>query len=96
MKDYQIHQASWQGIPLSVSYCPDWTRAMEQPVAHLTVKADVPLPITETGYRSRFLAPATVDDEGGPLPFVLAWLDYAAALPEWKDRQEQTKQLSLF
>jgi hypothetical protein len=96
MKDYQTHQANWQGIPLSVCYCPDWTRAMGRPLAHLTVKAAVPLPVTETGFISRFLAPGTVDDGGGPVAFVLAWLDYSATLPAWKDRQEQAAQLSLF
>ena len=96
MKDYQIHQASWQGIPLSVSYCPDWTRAMGRPLAHLTVKAAVPLPVSETGFKSLFIAPGTVDDHGGPVAFVLAWLDHAAALPEWNAQQEQAKQLTLF
>ena len=96
LAEYQTHQANWQGIALSVSYCPDWTRAMGQPLAHLTVKAGVPLPVTETGFLSRFLAPGAVDDEGGPIAFVLAWLDYAATLPEWQAQQEQAAQLTLF
>jgi hypothetical protein len=70
MKGYQTHQADWQGIPLSVCYCPEWTRAMGRPLTHLTVKAAVPLPVSETGFKSQFIAPGTVDDEGGPVAFV--------------------------
>ena len=102
MKDYQTHQASWQGIPLSVSYCPDFCAAfrevMGRPVAHLTITTGdrQPLPVTETGFLSHFTGPELVDAEGGPVAFMLAWLDHAATLPEWRDRQEQAKQLSLF
>jgi hypothetical protein len=100
MEEYQTHQTSWQGIPLSVSYCPDHSAAfrevMGRPLAHLTVAADRPLPITGTGYKSHFTGPELIDAEGGPVAFVLAWLDHAAALPEWQARQEQAAQLSLF
>jgi hypothetical protein len=100
MMEYQIHQANWQGISLSVRYCPDWSKAfrevMGRPLAHLTVAAGQPLPITETGFKSHFTGPELVDAEGGPVAFVLAWLDHAAALPDWQAQQEQAKQLTLF
>jgi hypothetical protein len=43
------------------------------PFAHLEIEsidpAKRPLPMTETGYRSWFGAPADVDAEGGPVEF---------------------------
>lgn len=100
MAEYQTHQASWQGIPLSVRYCPDWSKGfrevMGRPLAHLTIAAACPLPITETGKLSHFTGPELVDAEGGPAAFVLAWLDLAAQCPQWQARQEQAKQLTLF
>jgi hypothetical protein len=100
MTDYQTHQASWQGIALSVRYCPDWSQGfrevMGRPLAHFTIAAGCALPITETGNLSHFTGPELVDAEGGPVAFVLAWLDLAAQSPEWKAQREQAAQLSLF
>jgi hypothetical protein len=80
--DYQIHEASRQGITLSVSYCPDWLTCYRQtygyPLAHIEIRGPCPLPITETGYRSHFTRPDLVDAEGGPVALVLAWLDHEA------------------
>ena len=94
----ETHNLDWQGLSLSVTYCPDWMPALNDteqgPVAHLEVRSDDrgPLPITETGYRSRFLPAADVDAASGPVAYVRAWLDHAAKDPAWKER----KQLSLF
>jgi len=100
MADYEIQQTSWQGIPLSVSYCPErWTsfRAVYgYALAHLGVKAPCPLPISDTGFRSAYVRADEVEAEGGPVAFVLAWLDHAAASPEWQAEQAQARQLSLF
>lgn len=100
MAEYQIHQADWQGIALSVSYCPSWSVSYREiygyDLAHLEIRAPCPLPVTGTGYRSHFTRPDLIDAEGGPVAFVLAWLDDAAQSPAWKARQEQARQLSLF
>lgn len=100
MKAYSVHQTSWQGIPLSVSYWPDWSEAfstvMGRPLAHLTIEGTRPLPITETGFLSHFTGPDLVESEGGPVGFVQAWLDLAAELPEWRTAQDSAAQLSLF
>jgi hypothetical protein len=45
--------------------------------AHLEiVTADrSPHPISETGYRSHFCSREQVEDAGGPVGFVMAWLE---------------------
>lgn len=100
MAEYQTYQANWQGIPLSVSYCPEkWGSYREiygYALAHLTITADRPLPITETGYLSHHTCPELIEAEGGPVVFVLAWLDFEGELPEWKARQAAAAQLCLF
>ena len=67
-------------------------------VAHLTVRAAdrSPLPFTDTGFQSHFLAPAEVEAAGGPAAYVLAWLDEAAQSTQWGARELVSCQLSLF
>jgi hypothetical protein len=91
---------TWQGISIAVTYDANWLN-MERhgaPIAHLAV--EVPdgqrLPFTETDYRSHFLRPDSIEAEGGPAAYVLAWLDYAARSPEWRRHVKASRQLSLF
>ena len=55
-----------------------------------------PLPITETGYRSQFLSPLELVNDGGPVVFVTAWLDREAKGKEWQKRQAVRSQGDLF
>jgi len=34
MNDYQTLQIDWQGIPLSVDFCPDWSQAWREVQGH--------------------------------------------------------------
>lgn len=90
----------WHGIAVSVSVSqPGWLARVgtaSGPYIHLEIRADVPLPITETGYRSHFMSGAVLDEWGGPLPYVCAWLDADARLPAWQEAQRTVQQLSLF
>ncbi|MFN4092161.1 MAG: hypothetical protein ACK4FG_04625 [Brevundimonas sp.] len=93
----------WQGIALSVSYEPSYFGlggTSDYAVAHLQVWAVKPkraaLPITETGYRSHFLHPSFVEEAGGPVAYIVAWLDAEAQTPEWQERTQERRQLSLF
>ncbi|CAO4137927.1 D-glycerate 2-kinase [Methylorubrum thiocyanatum] len=74
------HTAQWRGVSLRIQWEPQ--RA--------------PLPITETGYLSWFTAPALVQESGGPVAFVLQWLDAEAAGPAWAEAETDRRQLSLF
>lgn len=58
--------------------------------------AKAPLPITETGYRSHFLAPLELVNAGGPVTFVTAWLDRDAKGKDWQKQQTARSQGDLF
>lgn len=58
--------------------------------------AKAPLPITETGYRSHFLAPLELINAGGPVTFVTAWLDREAMGKTWQKQQAVRSQGDLF
>lgn len=95
------HILIWEGITIEVSYDPDWLN-MKGPhkTAHLELRVLEPksamIPVTETGYRSAFIAQGVVEEGGGPEKFTKDWLDYEATKPEWKNRHGDSNQLSLF
>lgn len=94
----------WHGITVSVEFEADWlgaaARGSRFPVAHLAVRAVAPerarLPITETGYRSHFLAQGEVEAAGGPAAYARAWLDCMAQSREWVAYERDSRQLMLF
>lgn len=53
----------------------------------LRTEGRIPLPVTETGYRSHFMAKSTVADHGGAVAFAVAWLDHEAARTGWHGAQ---------
>lgn len=99
-----VQRLEWRGIVVSVVYEPDWlglaAKLGEVSNAHLEIEVLSPeraaLPITDTGYRSHFLPRSAVEQAGGPVAYVTAWLDEAAKAPAWKKREQQSRQLSLF
>jgi hypothetical protein len=99
-----VERFDWQGITVAVSYEADWmgmSKELSQfATAHLEIEsvapAKQPLPVTETGYRSHFVARGIVEQAGGPVAFARAWLEQAAKAPAWKRQQEASKQLCLF
>lgn len=94
----ESHTIQWQGLSLRVDYHPAWGGLPRCRVAHLEVIAvpRVPLPITETGYKSLFCPPDQIEDMGGAVAYVEAWLEHAARQPEWREAQVKAAQLSLF
>ncbi|MGP1354060.1 MAG: hypothetical protein ACTS1Z_12125 [Parasphingopyxis sp.] len=87
----------WQGIALSISYCPSWSASHKEAygfdMAHIEVRCDDrPLPITDTGYRSHFIARPNVEKQGGVEAFVRKWLDESAKETGWTGQH----QLALF
>ncbi len=60
------------------------------------VPKKAPLPITDTGYRSHFLSPLDLVNDGGPVTFVTAWLDREAKSRDWQKRQTARSQGDLF
>lgn len=58
--------------------------------------AKAPLPITETGYRSHFISPLELINDGGPVTFVIAWLDREAKGKDWQKKIAARQQGDLF
>ena len=96
-------EIDWQGIRIRISYEADYLGMLQSYGAGsspVQVQSIAPersrLPITETGYRSHFGEPDAVSAAGGPVAFVVAWLEYAARQAEWQAYSQQNRQLSLF
>jgi hypothetical protein len=84
-------------VRVRVSHSRDY---LGQSQDHIEVESIVPkkapLPITETGYRSHFVPPLELVNEGGPVTFVTAWLDREAKSKDWQKRQAVRQQGDLF
>ncbi|MDE8654486.1 hypothetical protein [Novosphingobium album (ex Liu et al. 2023)] len=95
--DAQTYRFTWQGIEIEAVYEPlRWGV-----IAYLGIRSikpeRAPLPITETGYRSHFHPPGTIEARGGDvIAQVIAWLDEEAAKPEWQLHFETSRQGELF
>ncbi len=93
----QAYCFTWQGIEIAVIYTPRrWTV-----IDHLEIRSikpeGAPLPITNTGYRSHFMQPGTIEAHGGDVVAqVIAWLDEEAAKPAWRAHVEAGRQGDLF
>lgn len=91
---YRTIGFDWHGIAVSVAFDPDWSPSYREVYGftlwHLKIKSGdgLPLPITETGFRSAFVSGQVMASWTGPEDYVRAWLDEAAADPAWlKGRQ---------
>ena len=98
----ELHRLQWNGILLEVSYEPQWLppSILGEDIAHLEVRSldptDAPLPITETGYRSHFIAASAIAAAGGPVAYVDMWLTTESDAPAWREREQSARQLALF
>jgi hypothetical protein len=93
----QTYRFCWRGVEIEASYTPrKWGVT-----AHLEVRSVRPerarLPITETGYRSHFHSPGTIEALGGDIVAqVVAWLNEEATKPAWRRHVEASRQGELF
>ncbi len=94
----ETHTIAWCGIKIEIRYDPAWLGLPG--AAHLDITAVLPeravLPISDTGYRSHFTTPEVIAAAGGPVAFVVLWLDHEAQSAAWKKREEAARQMSLF
>lgn len=83
------HKITWRGIALNITFKPDWLNVAD----HIELETDgrVPLPVTETGYRSHFMPVGRVMAYGGAVAYVTDWLEAEAKRMGWSGAQ-----LSLF
>ncbi|MDF1864419.1 MAG: hypothetical protein P1U70_06275 [Saprospiraceae bacterium] len=92
----------WNTIAIDVKYDNDYSKAFRETIgfsmAHLEIKSvdKVRLPITETGYKSHFIAATEIENYGGAEKYVTDWLEEESKSKVWKDYWRSSKQLSLF
>ena len=97
----ELHRFEWNGILLEITYEPQWLppQILGEDMAHIQVQSiyptDAPLPITETGYRSHFIAASAIAAAGGPVAYVDVWLAAESQAPEWRQREQASRQFSL-
>lgn len=98
--EQQIHRFTWRGIEIEARYCPLRWGA----IAHLEIESinppHAPLPVSETGYRSYFHEPGSIERHGGDVVAIVAeWLDALASEPKWQRflrEQKARRQYELF
>lgn len=86
METYNI---TWRGIAVEITFTPEKFGLVDH--IELRTEGGAELPVTETGYRSHFLACGIVSHYGGAVAFVTVWLDDQAKRTGWSGAQ-----LSLF
>ena len=94
----------WEGISVDIEYNDEWSNFPElnHYVHHIAIKRrdKGQLPMSETGYRSHFMAGTNKEDALQPyenaIDLVKAWLDEAGKSKKWKAYVASQKQLTLF
>lgn len=83
------HIITWRGIRIEIIFTPKKFGI----VGHIELHSEnrSALPITETGYRSHYIPIGSVEQEGGAVAYVTAWLEFEAERTRWSG-----KQLTLF
>jgi hypothetical protein len=98
----ETFRIDWNGISIEIRWEPSWLNLASSgsDMAHLEIESIAPerasLPITETGFRSHFTSQETVAAYGGPVAFVEAWLETESQAPDWRKREQEQRQHSLF
>jgi hypothetical protein len=83
----------WVDFDISVKYALCW---LSGPMSHIELHCHEPLPVTETGYKSIFLAKGVLKDEDEVLSFVSTLLNEAAQSDAWRQHLADRRQLKLF
>ncbi len=70
MENREVFNITWQGINIEISCCePSYMKSHREiygyGMPHIEVKSAQPLPITETGYKSIFIAEPELAGKGG-------------------------------
>lgn len=97
-----IETIQWQGLVIEVLHHHNWSPAYKEAYDHALDHLEItslnrePLPITETGYVSRFERAENIAAKGGAVLYVLSWLDQEVQSPQWREAQANARQLALF
>ena len=94
---YEVYTFIWQGIEIELCYWPlKWGV-----ISHLEIRSILPegaqLPITETGFKSQFFQPDSIElIDGSIVEKVVQWLDDMAQSKQWIEYVENSRQGELF
>lgn len=83
----------WTERTIAVSYQSNWLSLDHW---HIELRCTEPLPVTTTGYRSRFVPHDAFADDAEIVDFVMSWLDDAAKSKDWQAYLADSRQLKLF
>ncbi len=83
----------WRGIAVDVSITYRW---LNMDYHHIELRADQPLPMTTTGYRSHFIPVDQFEAFDSLEQLVRLRLDDAAKSKAWIKAQDDARQLKLF
>ena len=84
----------WRGIGIEIIHTANRFAGMDHIEIHSENK--IPVPITETGYKSHFFPSDGLDGYANAVEYVRAWLDHEAKTKAWKAQEFNSMQGSLF
>ncbi len=101
MDDRQVFNLTWQGIDIEITcVIPDYMSSHREiygyEMHHIEVKSLLPLPITETGYKSIFVTAPDLAGQGGVLKYITSYIEEEAKSSKWKEGQFMSRQFNLF
>ena len=83
-KTLTSHKLIWRDVTCRVRHTPNYISRGWTHIEIIVVKPKgAPLPITETGYRSHFMAPLDLINAGGPVTYVTAWIEKESRGKAW-------------
>lgn len=90
-------RVTWRDVTFRVRHTRDY---IHEGTDHVEIIVLTPekavLPITDTGYLSHFIDPNQLKAGGGPVAFVLAWLEREARSAMYQKADFISRQLTLF
>lgn len=93
----QTHKLVWRHVTARVRHTRDYLSSGQDHIELTIIQPkDAILPITETGYRSHFIASDQLAAAGGPTQFLLEWIERESKTKRWQQTELRWRQLSLF
>jgi hypothetical protein len=90
------HTFEWNGIEIKLTHEHKIAGIIEGLQVESIDPPRAKLPISDTGYMSRYIPESAFEEYGSAVSYVRAWLDYEAVKPHWQDYKNTASQYSLF
>jgi len=93
-KSKTVEMITWRGIRMEITHVTTYSAGMD----HIEIYTEnrMPIPITETGYKSHFFPTGSYAEYETAEALVVAWLETEANSKEWKAKEFASRQVSLF